>query len=468
MNMQRLITWGISIGLAAGLIVATVGEGARAAETVPVGTAKIDITPDSPVRLVGYAGRKGEFEGVAQRIWAKALAIGSDEGDGPAVLVTVDNCGVPDNVVEEVASRLKKKTGLKRERLAICATHTHTAPWLDGFLPWHYAGKVPAEHRQHIRQYTEQLTDRIEQVALDALAARKPGQLAWAQGSVAFAANRRVIKNGKWAGFGVNPKGPVDHSLPLLRVTDTQGKLVALLVNYACHGTTLTGRHNQIHGDWQGCAQQYIEADHPGAIALVSTGCGADANPEPRGQMEMTEKHGRAVADEVNRLLDGKLTPVSPKLTARLVRIELPFGELPTLEEVRRRVANSKPGTRGGDHARDMLARLERGESLPAALNYPVEVWAFGDDLAMVFLAGEVVADYSLRLKRELDGSRIWVTAYANDEPCYIVTRRLLEEGGYEVDSSMISYGHPTRFSPAVEDKLVNTVKKLIPQSFTK
>ncbi len=29
-------------------------------------------------------------------------------------------------------------------------------------------------------------------------------------GTVGFAANRRVLKKGKWVGFGVNPNGPVD------------------------------------------------------------------------------------------------------------------------------------------------------------------------------------------------------------------------------------------------------------------
>ena len=52
-----------------------------------------------------------------------------------------------------------------------------------------------------------------------------PGRLAWGQGSVGFAANRRVLKKGKWVDFGVNPNGPVDHSLPVLRVTDPAGKV---------------------------------------------------------------------------------------------------------------------------------------------------------------------------------------------------------------------------------------------------
>ena len=91
---------------------------------------------------------------------------------------------------------------------------------------------------------------------------------------------------------------------------------------------------------------------------------------------------------------------------------------------------------------------------------------AFGDELAMVFLPGEVVIDYTVRLKRELKRDRLWVTAYANDVPCYIPSRRILKEGGYEVDSSMISYARPARLAPTVEDQIIATVKALLPESF--
>jgi len=80
-----------------------------------VGVARIDVTPDYPIRLTGYAVRKTESEGVEQRLWAKALAIGGD-AEGPAILVTVDNCGVCANLIDEVAARLKSKTGIPRER----------------------------------------------------------------------------------------------------------------------------------------------------------------------------------------------------------------------------------------------------------------------------------------------------------------------------------------------------------------
>ena len=119
-----------------------------------------------------------------------------------------------------------------------------------------------------------------------------------------------------------------------------------------------------------------------------------------------------------------------------------------------------------GYHAQVQLAALDRGERLPVKVDYPVETWTFGDSLAMVFLAGEVVVDYSLRLKRELDASRLWVTAYANDTPCYIPSERVLKEGGYEGAGAMTYYNKPAPFAVGVEQRIVDAVLRLLPASY--
>ena len=85
----------------------------------------------------------------------------------------------------------------------------------------------------------------------------------------------------------------------------------------------------------------------------------------------------------------------------------------------------------------------------------------------MVFLAGEVVADYGLRLKRELDpsppsGSTCTPTILA----FYVASKRLIPEGGYEVDRSMVFYGQPARLADDTEDRIIATVRKLLPQTF--
>jgi hypothetical protein len=89
-----------------------------------------------------------------------------------------------------------------------------------------------------------------------------------------------------------------------------------------------------------------------------------------------------------------------------------------------------------------------------------------GDQLAVVFLPGEVVVDYALRLKRELDRTRLWVNAYANDVPCYIPSERILKEGGYEGGDAMIFYDRPTRLAPGVEALVVDEVHAQVPDAF--
>ncbi|QDV38582.1 neutral/alkaline non-lysosomal ceramidase N-terminal domain-containing protein [Tautonia plasticadhaerens] len=431
---------------------------------VLVGVARVDVTPEGPIRLTGYGNRATESDGVTHPLWAKALAIGGDEGEGPAVLITVDNLGISDAITSEIADRLADATGLPRDRLAICASHTHSAPALTDVAPFIFAEAPPQDQQARIDRYTARLTDQLAEVARAALEARRPGHLSWAVGSVGFAANRRVLRDGTWSGFGVSPDAPVDHSLPVLRVADPDGTTRAVLASYACHCTTLSGDFNAICGDWAGFAQEDIERDHPGAVALIAIGCGADANPEPRGELSQAKAHGRSLARAVSSVLKRPMTPISGVTRAGLARVDLPFADLPSRAdwEVKAGLEDQE-----GRRARSMLALLDRGDAIPTALEgYPVQVWAFGDDLAMVFLAGEVVVDYAVHLRRVADPARLWINAYSNDAPCYIASDRLLGEGGYEVDSSMIYYGQPTRFAPGVEGRVVDAVLELIPAAF--
>ncbi len=120
-------------------------------------------------------------------------------------------------------------------------------------------------------------------------------------------------------------------------------------------------------------------------------------------------------------------------------------------------------------HTPPVLARaqalrdaLRRGET-PAPYPYPVQVVHFGTDLVLVALAGEVVVDYSLRLKRELAGpAAVWVAGYCNDVFGYLGSRRIITEGGYEGGSANTRIlNHPGNFSPKVEDLVIGQVHAL-------
>jgi putative membrane-bound dehydrogenase-like protein len=452
---------------------------ADAADIYQVGLAQVDITPSYSIRLNGFGFRRTESEGVYQRIWARAMAI-EDESKEPALLITVDVLGIPDDIRLEIAKRLEMKAKLKPERLAITATHTHTAPMLKGANVTIFGTPIPKEHLDNIDKYTIEFIDKLEKVGLDALAKREPAKLSYAIGTAKFAKNRRT------AG------GPVDHDLPVLFVHSADGKkLRAIYTSYACHCVTLS--FNKIDGDWAGFAAEAIEREFPGAMPLVSVGCGADQNPTSNvtgDKIDVAQLQGREVATEVKRLAGNFRTSVTGKLVTQWKQIELPLADHPTRAQWEEK---AKRNDAIGHHARVTLEKLDRKEALPTRVDYPIQTWSFGEPgasaikgepgasatgapasatgapasaLAIVFLPGEVVVDYSLRLKKELDGQRLWMNAYANGAPCYIPSERILKEGGYEGGGAMIYYDLPGPFKPGLEEPIVAVVKEQLRKSF--
>jgi len=410
-----------------------------------VGTARIDITPESPIRLCGYASRTTPNEGVEQPIVAAALAF-QPAGQPPVLLISVEVTAIPATLTERLAKRLAERADLPRERFVLACTHTHGAPCVTGALPNMFGRAIPEAHTEAIERYTQTLFERLERIALSALAQMEPATLYCNQGRATFGANRRT------------EGGPVDPSLPVLVARSRDGRPLAIVVNYACHCTTLRGL-NRVNGDWAGQARQQIEAMYPGAVALITLGFAGDINPSPRGELEHAQEYGQRVASEVERLLADQMVALRRGPVCGVTRLTLPFERIPDRAEWERRA-----GEEGavGYHARQFLALLDRGGSIPEALDYPVQVWSFGRDLTMVFLAGEVVIDYALRLKAEHPNHRLWLTAYANDVPCYIPSVRVLREGGYEPDTSNLYYGQPNRLAESIEDKIVGAVRALI------
>ena len=414
--------------------------------TYQVGVAAVDVTPEYPIRLRGYSGRSTESEGIVQRLWAKALVIQSPQR-APALLITLDNCLVPAYLRNELASRLQQRIGLEPDRFAITATHTHSGPMLARMSETLYCHPLPESHRTRIERYTEELTGKLEKVAIEAWNDLQPARLFRAQGNVTFAQNRRT------------KGGAVDHDLPVLVAKDRAGKVFAVYVSYACHCTTLS--HNKVSGDWAGYAQEQIQRAFPGAVALVSVGCGADANPTRGGEDsdKTAATHGQEIGREATRLIQYGLSPISGELDTRFSTVELQLAAIPSRAEWEQRAKqNSERGGTVGYHARVHLQRLDQGEPIRSRVPLPVQTWTFADELAIVFLGGEVVVDYALRLKRGIDSKRVWINSYANDVPCYIPSERVLRDGGYEGGGAMIFHDWAAPFLPGVEDKIVDEV----------
>jgi hypothetical protein len=423
-----------------------------------VGVGRADITPPGPIWMAGYGNRNKPSEGVDAPLQTRVLAV-QQGPDAPLLLINADIIGFSRSIAEQIASDLGQRHKLPRENILLVASHTHTGPVIRDNLKGMF--DLKGQDAETVASYAQMLIAKIEAAASDALAKLEPAQLSFGRGRASFAVNRRVFRPTGVA-FGVNPEGVVDHEVPVLRVDDANGKVRAIVFGYACHCTTLGGDHYRLSGDWAGFAQDYLERANPGATALFVTGCGADANPEPRGKLDFARQHGLELAGAVSRVLTSPRSAVQGPLRAAFERVELPLTKLPTREDLQKSLQSRDAFVRR--QAQRFLDRLEAGEKLPTSYPCPVQAWRLGKDLTLVALGGEVVADYALRLKRELKQDNLWMVAYANDVFAYVPSTRILLEGGYEADYSLIFYGLPGRFSNEVEDRLVKSVHSLVRQ----
>ena len=420
-----------------------------------IGVGRVDITPSGPVWLSGYAARKKPSEAVLQRIWAKSLAI-EDQKGGRLLIVTTDLVGLPRSVTDVVSARLAKEYGLERARILFNSSHTHSAPVIRPNLSIMY--DLNEEQDRTVRDYTQRLTNELFTVAGSALADLKPGNISFGTGEVNFASNRRLpMPDGTYRN-APNPNGPVDHSVPVLRITGEKGETRAVLFGYACHNTTLTGEHHKISGDYAGFAQSTIEESIPGATALFLELCAGDQNPNPRSKEELAIQHGNALAAEVKRALGGKLAPVKGEVRAALQWRELAL-QPHTRSDFEKMLADPDP-------IRVRFARMHLqayDERRPMrSVQLPIQAMRLGKDTVLVALGGEPVVAYALQTKAAHMRLRLIVAGYSNDVLGYVPTAKMLDEGGYEPVNSAMYYGLAAPFTKDVENDVLETIRAVI------
>lgn len=422
------------------------------------GTGREKITPPAGVWMTGYASRDRPAEGTAQDLWVKALAV-ADPAGNRGVLLTMDLCDVTRVVSDRVAVELMARYSLPRSAIMTNVSHTHCSPWMEGGI----AGLriFPPDGLRKAAEFRHELEIKMVRAASAALDSLAPATISWGEDAATFGFNRRENPEAQAPALRAVGKlrGPFDPRVPVLAVHGADGTLRGLIVSYACHNTTLS--FYQWHGDYAGCAQAELERRHPGATVLFAMGCGADINPAPRREVAHAEQHGRALADAADRALSGRMTQTEGRFSSAFEDITLTFSRIPTEAQLREAREKNQPNKEMHQAwSATITAQLrDKGDAI-RRYAYPVQAWTLGN-LSWVALGGEVVIDYALRLRREIAGA-VWVFGYSTDVMAYIPSERVLKEGRYEGDTSMIPHGRPGPWSAGLEQRIVDQSRELV------
>lgn len=421
------------------------------------GLAKAVITPETNVWLAGY-GSKRPPDGKLHDLWMKALALEDPKGNR-AVLVTSDFQGMPKEMTDRVFDRLKRQHELERTQVMITFSHNHCGPRLGNDLIDYYPVEVDQE--KLVAEYTTKMEGKLVDMVGEALRNLAPATLGTGRGKATFAVNRRNNREADVPALlakGEPLKGPVDHAVPVLTVTNADQKLIAILFGYACHPTTLS--FTKWCGDYPGFAQLILEKNHPGAMAMFVNTCGGDQNPLPRRSVELCEKYGTTLATSVEEVLKQPLKPIAPGLKTAFEYVTLPYLKVVTRADLQ--AASKDPSAIKKRWAERLLKQLDAGEKFAPTYPYPLHAWRLGTDTLMIGMGAETVVDYALLFKSEF-GADTWVCGYADDMISYIPSKRVWTEGGYEGGANLYEYGRPAlRWGDDVELRIAKTVMKLV------
>ena len=423
-------------------------------ESWKAGVARVKITPQEPVWLAGYASRKHPSEGKLDDLWAKALALEDAQGN-QALLITSDLIGFPKELSDSIRNSLGRKFNLPKSRIILNSSHTHSGPVLRKSLVDIYP-MSPGDWEK-IDRYSENLVKQIVEMGGKVLRSMKPARLYSGNGVTRFQVNRRN-NNEKLLADQTELKGPNDYAVPVIKVASVKGDLMAVAFGYACHATVLNGY--QVSGDYPGFAQAELEKRHPGAEALFFQGTGADQNPIPRRSPALAQQYGGELALAVDRVLNEEMKELSPAFSAAYSEVVIELDTPPSTAKLKKMAADTASYQQRW--ATRLLDEISRGKSWITSYPYPVQIWRIGEQ-NLVAMGGEVVIDYTLKLKQML-GSGLIVLGYSNDVMSYIPSARVLKEGGYESETSQIAFGMPARWKPTVEGAILKEVATLAGQ----
>jgi hypothetical protein len=400
------------------------GQGFRAS------VVKVEITPTTPQYLAGYGAR--ESEGVNDPIFHRIVAL--DDGTTQFFLVSSDIGKKDPSLYDQVASKLASEYGIERKNFWWSVTHTHSAPeigppGLSGiFMPDRYKQPIASD-------YTDFAVKKLIEGVVEARQNLAPAQLGVGWGFSQANINRRAIDVDGKASLGLNPEGPVDRRIGLLRIENKDGSPIVLIANYAIHGTVLGAQNLEISGDAPGIVAEYVEEQTGAPLLFIN---GAAGNLAPIYSVYPTPKAGHLGQFRV--LLGDRILEANKKIASTTDDITLHVGSL-TVETPR------KQGLDWPSELSDYTRPTGSGSNM---ILLPVQFLKINEDVAIWSAPLELFCEISNEIRDRSPFPFTFYFGYTNGNLRYLVTESAYEHGGYEPNASP--------FTPSAAGNLTESV----------
>ena len=451
-----------------------------------LGVGRIDITPPADAYHRNWgAALHDAAEGIHRPLLATVLVFADEPMSGPSgeqrrALFTVDLGWLRQREMNALLERLRHGTGLSDDNLVLTFSHTHAAINLD-------LERTSEPGGQHIEPYLATLPDLLLQAYQQALSSAVPVDLAFGAGTCNLALHRDAHDEDRGIYVcGPNPGGPSDDTLTILQATADNGEVVAHLLNYACHPTTLAWGNRLISPDYIGAMREVVEATTGAPCAFVQ-GAAGDLGPVRGfvGDTETADSNGRQLGYAALATIEALPIPTqqwsyrqpvisgatigdwqwSSPATERLeslrifdsrtVTIPLPFRQLPSKDELDSGIADWLIKQQQSESASDIeavreaRARIERmrrlqrlAEATPAnaTVDFDICLWRLGEGV-LIMVGGEPYQQLQVNLRRRFPGTSLVVVELCNQPHSYLLPKDRYGIGLYQEEVCVLAAG---------------------------
>ena len=372
---------------------------------------KVDITPQSSQWLLGYQARQSD--GVHDHIYHRVLAL--DTGGVSFYLISSDLCLFSPNFYDSVMRELQAKTGIDSSHVWWSVTHTHAAPEIGP--PDMYKALLGRSDHDWDRAYTAFAANALIEAVKKAHDQLEPARLSLATTTANANINRRARDVDGKISLGLNPDGPVDRQVNLIRVQREDGTPIALVVNYAMHGTVMSGQNLKISGDAPGVVAAYLEEQLGGTVLYVN---GAAGNIAPIYSVYADASSGHLSQFRV--LLGDRVIAAARAMPAGTDRVTIQQAQ--QIVDTPRRDDVSWP---------DELAAYATTDR--QRIKLPIRFLAI-DDTVIWSAPVELFCDIAMSIRERSHFKQTFYFGYTNGWFGYLPTAKAFDEGGYEPRTS--------------------------------